>query len=104
MSRISSKSLREQQDIRETKRQWHRAYHNNPERKAKDRAYQKEYRTRPGVSDAHRKAQEKYAKSKKGIATRISYWQRLSIITRGLDNNNSITTSLRHSFPRYSYS
>lgn len=96
MSRISTKTAQEQQDIRETKRAWHKAYHTNPERKAKDRAYQKEYRTRPGVRDDHRKAQEKYAKSKKGIATRNSYWQRRETTERG-SYNRGITTSLNPS-------
>ena len=94
MSRISTKTVQEQQVIREAKRQWHKAYHSNPERKAKDRAYQKEYRTRPGVRDDRRKAQARYAKSKKGIATRIRYWQRPATIARGSYNNGGITISL----------
>ncbi|CUR51334.1 protein of unknown function [Nitrosotalea devaniterrae] len=100
MSRISTKTVQEQQAIREAKRQWHKAYHSNPERKALDRAYQKEYRTRPGEKEYRRKAQAKYAKSKKGIATRIRYWQRPATIARGSYNNDGITISLDPS-PNY---
>ncbi|MGI0060117.1 MAG: hypothetical protein ACREBJ_10165 [Nitrosotalea sp.] len=96
MVRISTKSAQEQQAIIEAKRRWHKDYHNNPERKAIERAYQKEYRTRPGVRESHKKAQEAYIKSEKGRATRDRYLQRLDSTPGGLDNAGyRITTTLR---------
>ena len=78
MGSVSLKTPEEVKAELESKQKWRRNHYTIPDVKLRQKLWFEEYSKLDYVKESHRKTQERYIKSPKGIATRTRYLQIIS--------------------------